>query len=245
MEPLVNFTVVGTQKGGTQALNRFLAEHPEIGMVSPPVIAPHYFDNESFFVGEPDYSDYHAMYSKKSLELLTGDVTPIYSYWPKAIERIKHYNPKMKIIFLLRDPVLRAHSHWNMEHSRGDEPYGFLKAILNEKKRRGEGAHRVYSYLDRGLYARQIGNLLSHFERKQCLFIRSEELKQFHVEVLTRIFSFLKVDTHYIPEQRTIHARNYADMPAWLKFALKLYYQRDIVDVEKLTELDLRDWRLF
>lgn len=245
MEPLVNFTVVGTQKGGTQALNRFLAEHPEIGMVSPPVIAPHFFDDESFFVSEPNYSAYHMMYSKRSLELLTGDVTPIYSYWPGAIERIKRYNSRMKIIFLLRDPVLRAHSHWNMEYSRGDEVYGFLKAILNEKKRRGAGVHRVYSYLDRGLYASQIDNLLAHFERNQCLFIRSDELQHSHVDVLTRIFSFLGVSTNHIPEQRTIHARNYSDMPTWLKFALKLYYQRDIVTVEKLTQLDLRDWRLF
>ncbi|GHA00676.1 deacetylase sulfotransferase [Arenicella chitinivorans] len=244
MESRVNFTVIGTQKGGTQALNQFLKAHPEIGMVTPPVIAPHFFDNEKIFSDIPDYEVYHRMYSEKSLAMLTGDVTPIYSYWPNAVARIKAYNPDMKIIFLLRDPVLRTYSHWNMEYSRGDEKLGFLKAILTENRRRAGGAHRIYSYLHRSLYAPQVVNLLEYFERKQCLFIKSDELQRSHVEVMSRIFSFLDVDSTIIPEQQSVHARHYPQMPSWLNFTLRLYFQRDIVSVEQLTGLDLKAWRL-
>ena len=45
--PLLDFMIVGVQKGGTNALYRFLREHPEIGMSSRKEV--HLFD-------APDYS---------------------------------------------------------------------------------------------------------------------------------------------------------------------------------------------
>ena len=46
--PLLDFMVIGTQKGGTKALHRFLGQHPEIGVSSRKEV--HLFD-------APEYSE--------------------------------------------------------------------------------------------------------------------------------------------------------------------------------------------
>ena len=33
-------------------------------------------------------------------------------YWKPALQRIKQYNPQMKWIFILRNPIERAYSHY-------------------------------------------------------------------------------------------------------------------------------------
>lgn len=241
--PRINFVVAGVQKGGTQALRHFLSQHPEIGLVAEPKIAPHFFDYDEFFVNGPDYQTYHSWYSAEDLQKITGDITPIYTYWHGCMKRIKAYNPDMKMIVLLRNPVSRAYSHWNMEFSRGDENEEFLQALRNERQIYGAEQHRVYSYLRRGFYSDQIKNLLAHFPREQCLFIKSESMKQDHQMVMKKILDFIGASSDFIPEPETIHARRYQPMPAWLKILLRVYYWRDIKKVEALTGLDLRDWR--
>ena len=49
---------------------------------------------------------------------LRGEATPIYLYWPNSLERIATYNPAMKLIVLLREPVSRAWSHWKILSKR-------------------------------------------------------------------------------------------------------------------------------
>lgn len=239
----VNFVVAGMQKGGTKALHSFLSQHPEIGLVSSPRSEPHFFDTEEYFRGEPDYQQYHSWFSEQSLARVTGDITPIYTYWKPCIGRIKAYNPHMKIIVLLRNPVSRAYSHWNMEFSRGDEPDQFCRAILKEPFRRGLFAqHRVYSYLHRGFYSRQIKHLLDHFPRQQCLFVKSEELKNDHQSTLQRILAFLQVDTGSIAPPDVIHAGKYPPLSPRLHSLLKLYYRRDIKRLEQLTGMEFSSW---
>ena len=239
----VNFVVAGVQKGGTKALHFFLSQHPEIGLVSGPKDEPHFFDDEQYFQTTPDYQRYHSLFSPELLSRITGDVTPIYSYWMPCMARIKDYNPHMKIIVLLRNPVSRAYSQWNMEHSKGLESDPFLRAILKEPFRRGfTSQHPIYSYLHRGFYSRQIENVLKHFPREQCLFIKSEDLKQNHHATLQRVLSFLQLSTELIATPDLIHSGNYSPLPAWLKRVLTLYYRRDIKRLARLTGMDFSNW---
>ena len=66
---------------------------------------------------------------------MTGSVTPIYTYWKPAMERIRDYHPGIKLIVLLRNPIDRAFSHWNMYRERKQEDLGFLEAIAEEPNR--------------------------------------------------------------------------------------------------------------
>jgi hypothetical protein len=85
--------------------------------------------------------------------VIRGEATPIYMYWPNAMERICRYNAAAKLILCLRHPAYRAHSHWRMEIMRSAETLSFENAISRAGRRRVRnaegGVHRVYSYVER------------------------------------------------------------------------------------------------
>ena len=66
---------------------------------------------------------------------MIGEATPIYIYWKKAIERLVRYNPNIKLIIVLRNPITRAYSHWNMMRNRNKENLSFVDAIAAEPER--------------------------------------------------------------------------------------------------------------
>src|SRR5258708_21787754 len=109
----VGFIVAGAQKAGTSALDAYLREHPELCL--PRQKEVHFFDTNRFFAVEPvDYTRYHSYFNPRPSHRLLGEVTPAYLYWPTAAERIARYNPAMKLIMVLRNPVTRAFSQCNM-----------------------------------------------------------------------------------------------------------------------------------
>ncbi|RYG21799.1 MAG: sulfotransferase, partial [Burkholderiales bacterium] len=108
--PLVNFIVVGVQKAGTTALFDYLGDSPAVALSK--VKEVHFFDDETVDWAKPDYGPYHAQFETADPIALRGEATPIYLYWPHSLERIAAYNPDIRLIVMLRDPVERAWSHW-------------------------------------------------------------------------------------------------------------------------------------
>jgi len=207
----VGFVICGTQKGGTSALDVYLREHPEICMAD--VKEVHYFDNEEHFSGgKPDYSKYHAWFSPKKNHSILGEATPIYMYWNDSPKRIWEYNPNMKLIVMLRNPIERAYSHWNMERSRNADNLSFWEAISNEKERCREALpqqHRVYSYIDRGFYLEQLRRLWTYFPKDKVLILKNEDLKQKPDETLNYVCEFLGVCQFKNVIARDVHSRPY------------------------------------
>ena len=191
----VDFLVAGAQKAGTTALFDYLAELPQLEL--PTVKEAHFFDDEDRVDWRaPDYAPYHALFTDPSR--LWGEATPIYFYWPNALERVRAYNPAMKLIFLVRDPVERAWSHWKMEYARGKEMEPFSWCIREGRARMAEptpyaGFHRVYSYVERGFYGRQLARALELFPRGQILLIESQELKRDPTLAIRGICHFLGI----------------------------------------------------
>lgn len=189
----VSFLVAGVQKAGTTALQAYLAEHPGLQMAS--VKEPHVFDDERGMNWDaPDYGPYHALFGPADGRP-RGEATPIYLYWPPSLDRIARYNPAMRLVLLFRDPVGRAWSHWRMEMARGweSEPFGWCvregRARVDDPA--ASGAHRVFSYVERGFYGAQLARAYALFPRKQVLCLRSDALKARPAETLDRICEFL------------------------------------------------------
>src|SRR2546423_817538 len=164
----------------------------------------HFFDREEE-KSEPDwrrYKKYHANFKPKPQHRAIGEASPIYMYWETAPGRIWKYNPKMKWILALRNPVERAFSAWNMETKRGKEELPFAEAIEKEAERCREALpsqHRVYSYVDRGFYAHQVRRLFKIFGARNVLILLSEELRSDHIKTLRRVFEFLDVASSFVP----------------------------------------------
>ena len=199
--PLLHFAVVGAQKCGTTALRRFLAAHPEIGMCPDEM---HLFD-------APDYSPcwtsahidqrYRSALGARCDAALRGECTPAYMFMPGVPAQLARYNPGLKLIVLLRDPVQRAISAYYMEKHRGgeDKPLWLalllepLRCRLDKDHRSRTSAHRHHTYRRRGLYSKQLRNLYRHFAPSQVLIVQNAELRRHHHRTLRRVFGFLGV----------------------------------------------------
>ena len=203
----VDFIVVGAQKAGTTALFDHLADDPAIGL--PDAKELHFFDDEARDWSAPDYADYHARFDW-SAPAIRGEATPIYIYWPGALERIRAYHPAIRLVLMLRDPVERAWSHWRMERSRGAETQDFGWCIRQGRRRLFDsepwGHHREYSYVERGYYGAQVEHLLSLFPRDQLLVLQAEALRADPTAVLRRLSHFLGAPPPPPAAPRIVHA---------------------------------------
>ena len=132
-----DFFCIGAQKSGTSWLYLQLELHPDFWM--PPQKELHYFDQLGHarlfkaprrgderdlrfleamkkLTDEPflDLEGYAQLFELKG-SLISGDITPAYSTLnEEIISRIVRRFPKLKVIFLARDPVERALSHLSM-----------------------------------------------------------------------------------------------------------------------------------
>ena len=241
----VSFVVAGAQKGGTWTLDAYLREHSELCL--PREKELHFFDTDRNFAVEPvDYAPYHARFEPRPPQRILGEVTPAYMYWPAAAERIARYNPAMRLIMVLRNPITRAFSHWNMARQKRREPLPFGDALRAEPERRRnlppEQAKR-FTYVERGFYAQQLQRLWQHVPAVQTLIFKSEELFEEPTEVLARIAVFLDIAPFPELAAKTVHAREYdAEMSDEERRRLVDVYEAEIRQLERLLGWDCSAW---
>src|SRR6266576_212276 len=242
----LDFILAGAQKSGTTALHYFLSKHPNIAMGDQQEI--HFFDNDALFASEVDSEELHKHYPPLGLSTIAGDCTPSYIYHEPAAERIWKYNPKTKLLILLRNPVDRAFAHWNMQRFRGREPLDFFDAVREEKARIA-GAPPVearrFAYVDRGFYGKQLERLFKFFPRDQLKAVKFEDFKQKQRETLTSIFEFLGLEPlrwvrskgrNIVPYQRALNWEE--------KVFLYHLFEEDIAKLEQLLGWDCSNWKL-
>jgi len=249
MKPLVDFFIVGTQKGGTTALDTYLRQHHQIDMAK--VKEVHFFDNEKLDWEKPDYTILESFFdSPHDCEVCRGESTPIYMYWPLSMERLKKYNPAARIIVCLRHPAMRAHSHWRMSFCNKHEMLSFEEAISSRGMDRivdlRKIENRLFSYIARGFYSQQIERILRLFARDQVFFLRTDDLWLYKGEILNEVMDFLGVprcplhtDAKYIVPVNSLHV---AQLDRDVYRNLLNLYADDICKTEQLSGLFLHDW---
>ena len=232
----VSFIIAGVQKAGTTALFDYLGEDPRLSLSRAKEV--HFFDDEAVDWDAPDYGAYHAKFADRPG--LRGEATPIYLYWPKALERIAAYRADMKLIVLLRDPVERAWSHWRMETARGVETRDFSWCIRAGRQRLFEGEpwgfDREFSYVERSFYGRQLARLFAVFPRDQVLVLRADHLEAWPQKLLDQISQFLGLAAGPRVEPRRVHVgTEMGQMSAADRDYLTTLYAPDISLLNSLT----------
>lgn len=240
---LVDFLIAGTQKGGTTAIYSYLQTHPDLCLAETK--ETHFFDTEEHFREDTvDYAPLHAHFRPRPGQLL-GEATPITMYWADAPRRVWEYNPRMKVICVLRSPIERAFAHWNMERDRGADGLPFIDALRRESERCRTALplqHRVYSYTDRGFYSEQIRRLWRFFPRTQTLFLKTEELRSQPRTALDEVFRFLDVEPRPVTP-RVVYSLPYTTrMTASEREYLLRLYEGEIREVSRLLGWDCQDW---
>ncbi|KLV05830.1 hypothetical protein ABT56_09825 [Photobacterium aquae] len=244
----VNLFIVGGQKCGTTALASFLQQHPDICLVDGK--EAHIFD---FMPVEQRCEQtldqaYGQLTSHYQGERYLCDATPIYSYWQDIHGDLVEYSPDAKIIFMLRDPVERAVSQYQMEYGRGTEDKGIIEAFISESYRlkRAQGdrsqhsSWRLHSYIDRGFFSHQYDNLLKHFAPEQILLIHNQSLRKYHDKTLEKVFDFLELPNCKIPE-KTVFSGKYSETGPTVKLAKLIAHWRLHQEREFVKQFEIID----
>lgn len=177
-----NFSIVGSQKAGTTTLMSALEGHPQVRRSRSK--EPHFFDNEKYDWSAPDYEADYSMRRKNDRQIALGDATPAYLFWPGALERMRAYNPDMRLVALFRDPLERIFSHWAMVRAQNpkapDWPQFirlFPRATLPDAlPAQHPGRYRRLAGVHRGLYGAQVERGLRIFDASQWLFLEFREM---------------------------------------------------------------------
>ena len=246
---LTSIFICGAQKGGTTSLDAYFREH---GSLSPPIAKEiHFFDDETHDWINPDYSSLERWFREDEGTRPRYDATPIYGFWPPSLGRIRSYNPAAKLVFIFRDPFSRAWSHWCMEYARQDENLEFAEAIRGGRRRMDglpecASERRIYSYVERGLYAEQLRRALSLFPREQMLFLRSEDLRANHAKTLGQVSAFLGIEPFADAKPKLENHRpniRYPSLPSEADCAhIASLVSDDLQEFSKLTGLDVSGW---
>lgn len=213
-----DFLIIGAQKAGTTAIFNYVSKHPQVEIPLKKEI--HYFDL-NFYKSKKWYLAHFP--SKLSQEKLTGEATPYYLFHPFVAERVAKLFPNIKLIVILRNPVDRAFSHYQMEKRNFRETAtNFSEGLELEKERKKkvnilklknpkyqDKIHQNFLYAERGLYSIQIANWLQYFPSNNFHFIFYDEFfsnPDFHFK---KICSFLGISEKRIENYKVFNKGDY------------------------------------
>ena len=208
-----NLFIVGACKAGTSFLHNYLGNQDEVCPSKPK--EPYFFELEKDKRDEVKYMNKYFSHRKNESFLLDGRHRNMFFKW--IPELIYNYNKESKIIFILRDPVDRAFSHWWMWYSRGVIKSNFSRVIRDEKSRLknmklskltpedyssyintkvpdSRIAHADFkTILESGLYFEQIQEFKKYFKKENILILDFDTLKN-EGELNAKLESFLQIE---------------------------------------------------
>ncbi len=136
-------------------------------------------------------------------EKAIGEISPWSMRWPHLPERVAQVIPNAKVIFLLRNPIDRAFSNYNMYLMSKTPP----KKTFSEVIRSGNISRDWRKFPpdltdgldDRwiiwcGFYRYLIENFHRYFKTENTLVVLTEDLKADRYNTLRKVFEFLGVD---------------------------------------------------
>jgi hypothetical protein len=182
--PRVDFLGIGAQKAGTSWLHRMLGAHPDIFMAQAE-------DKDlKFFSAHYDYGyDWYERHFAAD-GVRRGEFSTSYFYSHEAPARVRRYNPDVRLILSLRDPVDRLISHHRHEIRTGrlapDVP---LAAGLASNP----------SYVEQSMYFTQLARWLEHFPLASFHVVIFEELFRDPARALRDVYEFVGVSPSFVP----------------------------------------------
>jgi len=201
----VGVFIVGAPKAGTTSLFHYLDAHPEIKMSStkePDYFSDKELNEQGLYYGSyrvENLQKYNSLFLGREDEKIMGEGSVSYLFYPKVPVRIKEYNPKSKIIIMLRNPVERAFSHYLMDYRLGLTSKSFESEFQQE-----EGLN-FQQYFLLGNYSSQIKRYFEVFEKKNIHIIWYSDVKKNAEKEVKNVFDFIGVDSSFKVDFETIH----------------------------------------
>lgn len=209
---LPNFVVAGAAKSGSTSLYEYIKGHPEIFL--PERKESRYFASEklvntlgynktSVFDWDEFTSQYKAVLPEHKA---VGDFGNLYMIYPElSVENIRtQLGADVKVVFIIRNPVKRAYSAYQMARRNFYEDASFQKGLEKEEERLEEGyvPCDIIAYQKMGMYAEPIAYFQKHFPVHVMIL---DDLKTDAEGELSKLFSFLGVSPNYKVPPSDVH----------------------------------------
>jgi hypothetical protein len=192
----IKLFICGAQKAGTTSLKQYLSEHPAVHSHVQKEFA-YFYNEEEYLKGEEvAYSKYFGPFlqGKKLIAKNAGLYTN-----EKGLIRLAEHNAGCKIVLILRNPVERAYSAFQMEASYGHATGEFEDVIRFIDSGNRENWH--YQFLIKmGEYETYVRNILKIFPKENVIVLRYEDLKSNALSVCRTLFEHLDVSTDFRPD---------------------------------------------
>ncbi len=193
------YIIIGAQKSGTTSLYQWIVQHPNVQQALRKEI--HYFDRHH----EKSVAWYlsHFPQSQDTGRFLLGEATPNYFFHPTAARRLSQLFPDIKLILVLRNPIERAYSHFQHNIRRNRIQGTFEKALALEEEIFSANKGQLpevfsqtpeywwHSYVNRGIYSRQLEIWQKYFQPEQLLIFKSEEMFRHPDRTAAKTYDFL------------------------------------------------------
>lgn len=159
--PRVGFLGIGAQKCATSWLHHVLSQHPEVVASDPKEL--------NYFTANYDRGAlwYEGHFAAAGAGSICGEASPTYFFSVDAPARAHDYNPALRLIAVLRDPVARAFSNHLHEIRKGHIPEdtSFETALAANP-----------AYVLQGRYRENLARWIDRFGSAALLVLVAEEL---------------------------------------------------------------------
>ena len=209
-----NLFIVGAPKSGTTFLYHYLKQHPDIYF--PNFKEPHFFGsdlirrNGAYNLSLDEYQDLF-----KTDKKIIGEASTFYIFSKDAPEEIYNFNPKAKIIIMLRDLVDLVHSLHSQFVFSGDEVIeDFTQALeLEDSRLSGNRIPNQTTVVNKLFYTsnilslpRSIKSFVRYFGRENIKFIDLDDIKKNPKKVYFETLEFLNIDSNFnVPDFKIIN----------------------------------------
>lgn len=206
---LPNLIVIGTMKSGTTALHYYLGLHPEISMSQPKEL--------SFFVDQPTRETASCTLTRADLDVIgrgrgnwsrgvdwyaehfrgaenvRGETSPAYTmpWYPDAASKMASVVPDAKLIFIVRDPIERAVSHYLTLSAAAVERRTLDVALSNPRG----------IYVSCSQYYAVLTPYLRRFSPENVLVVEEQALRHDRRKTMRSIYGFAGVDASFWSER--------------------------------------------
>jgi len=226
----ISAMIVGAEKAGTSALIAHLGsfQNIHIPMASGSQLDLEFASEFPHFLS--DNNNHVTDLNEVLRQSLPRDFDPVQHYIVAknvglctdraAMGRLNVHSPGVKVVFLLREPISRAMSSHRYQLFRGAEKEADFSRAAEECLEDLRIADRHIDYLRRGLYARQVADLIEEFGTSNCLFLRFEDIVGDSADGLSRVCDFIGLESAL---SNNVEKVNAAKEPRSLVLAALLY----------------------
>ena len=225
-----NFLIGGAGTAGTSFLSSILMQKPEVYLPKNMRPEPHFFYKSWEFKKGKNYYLNKWFKNVPKDKIAIGERSSSYLFGSEEVaNKIYSYYPKMKFVFVLRNPYERAWANYRFTALNGLENLSFIESIKVEYSRlkklnRKWSEIKPYSYVGRSLYGAQLKSYFAKFKDEQILTIKSENLSLNTSKELKSIFKFLNVPYNNFKYENAKDFTSLSIIDPKIQFELRKYF---------------------